>query len=128
MFCFYIFFNPNRLFSTCRRLHSPSKSPDERRQCRTLRIEAQPYYNINISTASIAAMPNIADGNSIKFCLSLRHTHQNAPNTDSNKEILHYFIDTSQYYTKYQRFHPKSFAVSQKLHTFALAIKKCTNN
>lgn len=127
MFCFYIFFNPNRLFPTCRRLHLPSKSPDERRPCRTLRIGTQPYY-INISTASIAAMPNIANGNSIKLHLSLHHTHQNAPNTDSNQEILHYFIDTSQYYTKYQRFPPKSFAVSQKLHTFALAIKKCANN
>ena len=88
MFCIYIFFNPNRLFSTCRRLHQPPKSPDERRQSQALRIETQPYY-INISTASIAAMPNIANGNSIKLRLSLRRTHQNTPNTDLNKELLH---------------------------------------
>lgn len=28
MFCFYIFFNPNSLFTTCSRLHQPHKPPD----------------------------------------------------------------------------------------------------
>ena len=31
MFCFYIFFNPNSLFTTCRHLYEPHKPPDGNR-------------------------------------------------------------------------------------------------
>lgn len=107
----------NVLFSSCHRhpahliIYCPSDTnpkyplPTYRQQSAKPKCPyiTEPYkpFRRNLSAASITFVPNILNGNAIIFRQSLHRTHQNVPNTDSNQQIRHYSIDTSQYYTKY---------------------------